>query len=51
MLWSPVPAVFGGKTVQNWGGIEANLEVRAALNRDLEEFGQLYTRRSKQTCR
>ena len=38
----------GGKTVQNWEGIEANLKVRAALNRDLEEFGQLYTRRSKQ---
>jgi methyl-accepting chemotaxis protein len=41
-------ASIGQKSLQNWGNIEANLDVRIALNQDLEAFGQIYSQRSKE---
>jgi methyl-accepting chemotaxis protein len=37
----------GEATVENWRALEGERDVRAALNKDIEAFGQLYSQRAR----
>jgi len=42
-----IAEAVGANTVQNWDDSEADRSMRAALNKDLETFGQLHAHRAK----